>query len=69
MKFETVKPMNRACQRCLEKLKAYELIGDDTLKKASALSIYIKLDYGKYGIRLSTDKLFFVELYPLFTLL
>ena len=46
LKFETGKKSNRACQRCLEKLKAYEVIGIDTLKKASALSIYIRLDYG-----------------------
>lgn len=50
LNFEASKKTNRACQRCIEKLKAYEVIGIDTLKKASALSIYIRLDYGKIMI-------------------
>ena len=48
VQFETIKAQNRACERCMEKLKAYDLIGMDNLQKASALSIYIRLDFGKF---------------------
>ena len=46
VQFESTKAQNRACERCMEKLKAYDLIGMDNLQKASALSIYIRLDFG-----------------------